>query len=126
MATTIWSRKIAQSEMMKSLILIPALLALSACTVPRAASVSEIDANSGIVRLTYGQAVLQNAKTDNYLADAAANKACQQMGYATAFSYGQPIITCTTTSGSLCINEHITLQYQCRGAATVPTSAAYY
>lgn len=111
---------------MKSLILIPALLALTACTVPRAASVSQVDANSGIVRLTYGQAMLQNAKTDNYLAQSEANKACQLIGYATAFSYGQPITTCTTTSGSLCLNEHITLQYQCRGIANVPTSAAYY
>ncbi|BCA39188.1 hypothetical protein KATP_17100 [Kluyvera ascorbata] len=120
------SRLIAQSELMKSLILIPALLALTACTVPRAASVSEVDANSGIVRLTYGQAILQNAKTDSYLAQSEANKACQQIGYATAFSYGQPITTCTTTSGSLCLNEHVTLQYQCRGIANVPTSAAYY
>ena len=119
-------RLIAQSELMKSLILIPALLALTACTVPRAASVSEVDANSGIVRLTYGQAILQNAKTDSYLAQSEANKACQQIGYATAFSYGQPITTCTTTSGSLCLNEHVTLQYQCRGIANVPTSAAYY
>lgn len=120
------SRLIAQSELMKSLILIPALLALTACTVPRAASVSEVDANSGIVRLTYGQAILQNAKTDSYLAQSEANKACQQIGYATAFSYGQPITTYTTTSGSLCLNEHVTLQYQCRGIANVPTSAAYY
>ncbi|MGU9865653.1 YecR family lipoprotein [Kluyvera ascorbata] len=111
---------------MKSLILIPALLALTACTVPRAASVSQVDANSGIVRLTYGQAMLQNAKTDDYLAQSEANKACQQIGYATAFSYGQPITTCTTTSGSLCLNEHVILQYQCRGIANVPTSAAYY
>ncbi|BBV65461.1 Uncharacterised protein [Kluyvera ascorbata] len=123
---TMRSRLIAQSELMKSLILIPALLALTACTVPRAASVSEVDANSGIVRLTYGQAILQNAKTDSYLAQSEANKACQQIGYATAFSYGQPITTCTTTSGSLCLNEHVTLQYQCRGIANVPTSAAYY
>lgn len=123
---TMSSRLIAQSELMKSLILIPALLALTACTVPRAASVSEVDANSGIVRLTYGQAILQNAKTDSYLAQSEANKACQQIGYATAFSYGQPITTCTTTSGSLCLNEHVTLQYQCRGIANVPTSAAYY
>lgn len=119
-------QQIAQSELMKSLILIPALLTLTACTVPRAASVSQVDANSGIVRLTYGQAMLQNAKTDSYLAQSEANKACQQIGYATAFSYGQPITTCTTTSGSLCLNEHITLQYQCRGIANVPVSAAYY
>ena len=126
MMDTMRPRLIAQSELMKSLILIPALLALTACTVPRAASVSEVDANSGIVRLTYGQAILQNAKTDSYLAQSEANKACQQIGYATAFSYGQPITTCTTTSGSLCLNEHVTLQYQCRGIANVPTSAAYY
>ena len=112
--------------MMKSLILIPALLTLSACTVPRTASVSEVDATSGIVRLTYGQAVLQNARTDSYLAQSEANKACQQMGYATAFSYGQPIPTCSTISGSLCLNEYITLQYQCRGIANIPASSAYY
>lgn len=111
---------------MKSLIVIPALLALSGCSVPRAASVSEIDANSGIVRLTYGQAVLQNARTDNYMAQSEANKACQQMGFATALAYGQPITTCTTQSGSLCLNEHITLQYQCRGIANVPAATAYY
>ena len=111
---------------MKSLFLIPALLALSACTIPRAASVSEVDPTSGIVRLTYGQAILQNAKTDDYLAHSQANKACQQMGYATAFSYGQPIPTCSTISGSLCLNEYITLQYQCRGIANIPASSAYY
>ncbi|MFV0263523.1 MAG: YecR family lipoprotein [Kluyvera sp.] len=111
---------------MKSLILIPALLALTACSIPRTASVSEVDATSGIVRLTYGQAVLQNAYTDNYLAQSEANKACQQMGYATAFSFGQPITTCSTISGSLCLNEHVTLQYQCRGIANIPASAAYY
>lgn len=119
-------RQIAQSEMMKSFILIPALLALSACSVPRTASVSEVDANSGIVRLTYGQAILQNARTDDYLVRSEANKACQQIGYATAVSYGQPITTCTSTSGPLCINERITLQYQCRGVANIPASAAYY
>ena len=119
-------RQIAQSELMKSLILIPFLLALSACSIPRAASVSEVDANSGIVRLTYGQAILQNAKTDDYIARSEANKACQQMGYATAFAYCQPITTCTTTSGALCLNEHVTLQYQCRGIANVPVSTAYY
>lgn len=111
---------------MKSLILIPALLALTACSIPRTASVSEVDATSGIVRLTYGQAVLQNAYTDSYLAQSEANKACQQMGYATAFSFGQPITTCSTISGSLCLNEHVTLQYQCRGIANIPASAAYY
>lgn len=111
---------------MKSLLLIPALLTLSACSIPRAASVSEVDQTSGIVRLTYGQAILQNAKTDDYLAQSEANKACQQMGYATAFSFGQPITTCTTTSGTVCLNEQVTLQYQCRGIANVPVSSAYY
>ncbi len=111
---------------MKSLLIIPALLTLSACSIPRAASVSEVDQTSGIVRLTYGQAILQHAKTDDYLAQSEANKACQQMGYTTAFSFGQPITTCTTTSGSVCLNEQVTLQYQCRGIANVPVSSAYY
>lgn len=119
-------RQIAQSELMKSLILIPVLLTLSACSVPRAASVSGVDSTSGIVRLTYGQAILQNAKTDDYLAQSEANKACQQMGYANAFSFGQPITTCTTTSGSLCLNQQVTLQYQCRDIANTPVSTTYY
>jgi len=102
--------------MKKSLTGIAALL-LCACAVQRQAEVSEVDANSGIVRLTYGQAMLQDASTDRYVADGTATKACQKLGYASAFAYGQPVTTCSVTSGSLCVNERVTLQYQCRAAA---------
>lgn len=102
--------------MNKTLIGTAALL-LSACAVQRQAEVSEVDANSGIVRLTYGQAMLQSASTDTYVADGTAAKACQKLGYASAFAYGQPVTTCSVTSGSLCVNQRVTLQYQCRGAA---------
>ncbi|WP_297199695.1 YecR family lipoprotein [uncultured Pluralibacter sp.] len=102
--------------MMKTVVITAALL-LCACSVERKASVEQVDANSGIVRLTYGQAMLQSAKTDGRAAQVNALKACQQMGYATAVDYGQPETTCTTFAGSLCLNEKITLQYQCRGIA---------
>lgn len=106
---------------MKTFIPISAIvLVLSACSVHRQATVSEMDATSGVVRLTYGQAMLQNAQTDNYVVNGSATKACQQMGYATAFAYGQPITTCVSSSGPLCINERVTLQYQCRGVAITP------
>ncbi|MER1978303.1 hypothetical protein KHU12_20130, partial [Pseudocitrobacter faecalis] len=97
---------------MKTFLTISAIaLVLSACSVHREAAVSEMDATSGVVRLTYGQAMLQNAKTDDYAANGTATKACQQMGYASAFAYGQPITTCVSSSGPLCINESVTLQY---------------
>lgn len=102
---------------MKKSLIAAGVLLLSACSVERQAEVSEVDANSGIVRLTYGQAMLQDASTDRYVADGTAAKACQKLGYASAFAYGQPVTTCSVTSGSLCMNEKITLQYQCRGAA---------
>jgi len=99
------------------------VLLLSACTVHRQVSVSDIDANSGIVRLSYGEAILQSATTDSYVANGMAAKQCQQMGYATAFAYGQPEATCTTISGSLCLNHSVTLQYQCRGMAVTPMTS---
>lgn len=105
---------------MNRLFLIPAVLALSACSVTRQASVSSVDANSGVVRLAYGQAMLQSAHTDDYLANGTATKQCQQLGYATAVAFGQPVTTCTVTSGSLCMNQQVTLQYQCRGIAITP------
>ncbi|UYW74530.1 YecR-like lipofamily protein [Pseudocitrobacter faecalis] len=111
---------------MKTFLTISAIaLVLSACSVHREAAVSEMDATSGVVRLTYGQAMLQNAKTNDYVANGTATKACQQMGYASAFAYGQPITTCVSSSGSLCINESVTLQYQCRGIAVTPVAPAW-
>lgn len=111
---------------MKTLFTISAIvLVLSACTVHRQAAMSEMDATSGVVRLTYGQAMLQNAKTDDYVVNGTATNACQQMGYATAFAYGQPITTCVSSSGPLCINESVTLQYQCRGIAITPVAPTW-
>lgn len=101
-------------------------IALSACTVHRQANVTDADANSGVVRLTYGQAMLQSATTDSYVANGTATKQCQQMGYATAVAYGQPVTTCTVTSGSLCMNHDVTIQYQCRGIAITPGSTTNY
>lgn len=111
---------------MKKLIPIVAAIALSACTVHRQANVTDVDSTSGIVRLSYGQAMLQNATTDNYVASGSATKQCQQMGYATAVAYGQPVTTCTVTSGSLCMNESVTVQYQCRGIAVTPAPVGNY
>jgi len=111
---------------MNKLIPVAAAIALSACTVHRQANVTDVDATSGIVRLTYGQAPLQSATTDDYVANGTATKQCQQMGYATAFAYGQPVTTCTVTSGSLCMNQSVTLQYQCRGIAVSQTPSSNY
>ncbi|WP_330984397.1 MULTISPECIES: YecR family lipoprotein [Enterobacterales] len=111
---------------MKKLIPVAAAIVLSACTVHRQANVTDVDATSGIVRLTYGQAMLQSAITDNSVANGNATKQCQQMGYATAVPFGQPVTTCTVTSGSLCINSSVTLQYQCRGIAVSSTPNANY
>lgn len=104
------------------------LLLLSGCTVHRKANVTDVDAVSGVVRLTYGQAMLQSATTDDYVAQGTATKQCQQMGYASAVAFGQPVTTCSVHSGSLCMNENVTIQYQCRGIAvrTNTASPAYY
>ncbi|MDR3104516.1 MAG: YecR-like lipofamily protein [Yokenella regensburgei] len=111
---------------MHKLCLLAAVMALSACTVTRQAEVTDVDATSGIVRLTYGQAILQSARTDDYVANGTATKQCQQMGYATAVRFGQPVPTCSTTSGALCLNKTITIQYQCRGIAFTPATPGVY
>lgn len=111
---------------MNKAVMILSLLALAGCSVNRQANVSEVDTTSGIVRLTYGQAMLQSANTDAYIAQGTATKQCQQSGYATAVAYGQPITTCTVSSGSLCLNEKVTLQYQCRGVAVSQNASVSY
>ena len=115
-----------QSDAMKKVILITALLVLSGCSINREAEVSSVDTTSGVVRLTYGQAALQNAHTDNQLANGTATRQCQQMGYATAVPFGQPVTTCSVFSASVCLNEQVTLQYQCRGVAFSQGSSAQY
>lgn len=115
-----------QSDAMKKVILITALLVLSGCSINREAEVSSVDTTSGVVRLTYGQAALQNAYTDTKAANDTASRQCQQMGYATAVPFGQPVTTCSVFSASVCLNEKVTLQYQCRGVAFNQSSAAQY
>lgn len=112
---------------MKKLFFAGSLLLLAGCTVNRQAEVSSVDVPNGIVRLNFGQAMLQNAHYDDYVTRGTATRECQQIGYATAVAYGQPIKTCSLFSGSLCLNENVTIQYKCQGFAVNPTqSQAYY
>lgn len=105
---------------MKRVFVAGTILLLAGCNINRQAEVSTLDAPNGIVRLDYGQAMLQNAYSDEYVNNGTAAKACQSMGYATASAYGQPIKTCTLISGSLCLNESVTIQYKCMGFAVNP------
>ncbi|WP_296263747.1 YecR family lipoprotein [uncultured Enterobacter sp.] len=107
---------------MKRVIIAGTILLLAGCNVNRQAEVSHLDAPNGIVRLDYGQAMLQNAQSDAYVNNGTAVKACQGMGYATASAYGQPVKTCTLISGSLCLNESVTIQYKCMGYAVNPNA----
>lgn len=107
---------------MKRVIVAGTILLLAGCSVNRQAEISSLDAPNGIVRLDYGQAVLQNAWSDEYVNNGTAVKVCQGMGYATASAYGQPVKTCTLISGSLCLNESVTIQYKCMGYDVNPKS----
>lgn len=107
---------------MKRVIIAGTILLLDGCSINRQAEISSTDAPNGIVRLDYGQAMLQNAWSDEYVNNGTATKACQHMGYATASAYGQPIKTCTLISGSLCLNESVTIQYKCQGYAVTSSS----
>lgn len=111
---------------MKSLFLALSLVMLAGCTITRQANVSEANATSGIVRLTWNQAMLQTARTDDYVAKGTATRECQQMGYANAVGFGQPVSTCSVYAGSLCLNTKITLSYQCQGVAIPSTTPGYY
>ena len=110
---------------MKTLIFTLSLLVLTGCSVPRQAKVSDASATTGVVRLSYGQALLQNAWTDTYVAQGTATRACQDMGFANAVRFGQPVSTCSVWAGPLCINTTITLAYQCQGVA-FPSARAHY
>ncbi len=52
---------------MKRVIVAGTILLLAGCSVNRQAEISSLDAPNGIVRLDYGQAVLQNAWSDEYV-----------------------------------------------------------
>ncbi|WP_213132448.1 YecR family lipoprotein [Citrobacter sp. FP75] len=111
---------------MKTLILTLLPLVLTGCTITKQAQVSEASAVTGVVRLTYNQAMLQTARTDDYVAQGTATKACQQMGYASAMAFGQPVATCSIYAGSLCMNTKITLAWQCHGAVVAQTPSLNY
>lgn len=111
---------------MKTLLLALSLTALTGCTISRHAEVSEVSATTGVVRLSYGEAMLQNAETDEYIAHGTATKACQQTGYANAVRFGQPVKTCRVFAGSLCINSQVILSYQCQGVALSQTLSPTY
>lgn len=102
---------------MNKIVVAVTLLLLTGCTITKEPTVSNVDTTSGLVRLSFGQAMMQNARYDEHSAQITANKQCQQMGYATAIAFGQPISTCSVISGSVCMNTTVTLQYQCRGIA---------
>lgn len=108
---------------MNKIVVAAALLLLAGCTITKEPQVSSVDTTSGIVRLSFNEAMLQSARYDSYTTQGTANKQCQQMGYATAVAYGQPISTCSVISGSICMNTKVTIQYQCRGIAFNQTSA---
>lgn len=109
---------------MKKLAAAATLLMLAGCTITKEPQVSQVDTTSGIVRLSFNEAMMQNARYDSYTTQATANKQCQQMGYATAVAYGQPISTCSVISGSVCMSTTVTIQYQCRGMAITPMPVA--
>lgn len=92
-----------------------AVLVLSGCSLnktPEPVKGSEV---AGVVRLGFDLAPLQTAKVDTYIAQSTASHQCQQWGYIAAFPYGEPIKTCSLSSGAVCLNQKVTLEYQCRG-----------
>ncbi|MTH46517.1 YecR family lipoprotein [Intestinirhabdus alba] len=105
---------------MKILFFTLSLCFLSGCTFTREARVSEVSPVSGVVRLTYNQLPLQNARTDTCVTHATAARECRRLGYADALAFGLPVATCSLYAGPLCLNHQITLAWQCRSAKTTP------
>lgn len=64
---------------MKTFILALLPLVLTGCTITKQAQVSEASAITGVVRLTYNQAMLQTARTDDYVTQGTATKECQRL-----------------------------------------------
>lgn len=110
---------------MNRLLVAASLMLLAGCTFTKEAQVSEVDTTSGLVRLSFNQPMMQTARFDTYTAQGTANKQCQQMGYASAVPFGQPVQTCSLISGSVCMNTKVTIQYQCRGMAFTHTAPIY-
>ncbi|EFE10483.1 hypothetical protein CIT292_06659 [Citrobacter youngae ATCC 29220] len=115
-----------QSDLMKTFILALLPFVLTGCTITKQAQVSEASAVTGVVRLTYNQAMLQTARTDDYVTQGTATKECQRLGYASAEAFGQPVSTCSVYAGSLCLNTKITLAWQCRGVAVSQSPSFNY
>ncbi len=120
------SSKVNQSDSMKNLFFVAALMLLTGCTITKEPEVGDVNPTTGVVRLTFNEAVLQKARYDDYTTHGTAARQCQQMGFSDAVAYGQPIYTCSVFSGSICLNEKVTLQYQCRGIALSPSVNTYY
>lgn len=59
---------------MKTFILALLPLVLTGCTITKQAQVSEASAITGVVRLTYNRAMLQTARTDDYVTQGTATK----------------------------------------------------
>lgn len=107
---------------MKRIIIAGTILLLAGCSINRQAEISSTGCPKRNCAPDYGRAMLQNARSDEYVNNGTATKACKHMGYATASAYGQPIKTCTLISGSLCLNESVTIQYKCQGYAVTSSS----
>ena len=97
---------------MKTFILALLPLVLTGCTITKQAQVSE--------------AMLQTARTDDYVTQGTATKECQRLGYANAEAFGQPVSTCSVYAGSLCLNTKITLAWQCHGVAVSQSPSFNY
>lgn len=93
---------------------------VSGCTITKIPQLANGSQMTGTVRLGYDLMLLQHGKPDSYLAGATATRQCQQWGYATAQPYGNPITTCSLTSGTHCLSHSVILEYQCRGVAFAP------
>lgn len=100
---------------MKTVYLILVAALLSGCTINKAPQPVKGSEVAGVVRLGFDIAPLQKAKVDTYVAQSAASHQCQQWGYTSAFPFGEPIRTCSLSSGAVCLNQTVTLEYQCRG-----------
>ncbi|QDE47137.1 hypothetical protein EIN43_01405 [Enterobacter hormaechei] len=106
---------------MKRIIIAGTILLLAGCSINRQAEISSTDAPNGIVRLDYGVPCCKTPGLMSMLITVRQPKPVN-MGYATASAYGQPIKTCTLISGSLCLNESVTIQYKCQGYAVTSSS----
>ena len=102
-------------SIMKTVYLILATALLAGCTVNKTPVPVKSSEVVGVVRLGFDLAPLQTAKVDTYVAQSAASHQCQQWGYIAAYPYGEPIKTCSVTSGAVCLSQKVTLEYQCRG-----------